>query len=169
MSALTDRPLSELERRNMPGLTAAAGVKVDQLPEPAARALRFLSGWDESTTAGIAALFSEIRSAALRSPRPASAVSAQGSAGLPNACPHCGATDAVPLASGLGCTNPWHEGSPQLGIGHVCQPNVCCGCGQEHHVGDVASLTIDEEDHGFQSKACLTAYVRTRFTGEVVD
>jgi hypothetical protein len=25
------------------------------------------------------------------------------------ACPHCGATDAVPLSLGLSCTNDWHN------------------------------------------------------------
>ena len=25
-------------------------------------------------------------------------------------CPHCGATDSVPLSSGLRCTNGWHSG-----------------------------------------------------------
>lgn len=27
----------------------------------------------------------------------------------PEACPHCHATEAVPLSSGLGCTNDWHD------------------------------------------------------------
>jgi hypothetical protein len=39
-----------------------------------------------------------------------------------DACPHCGATQDVPLAAGLGCTNPWHDGErpdgerPGLGL-----------------------------------------------------
>jgi hypothetical protein len=28
------------------------------------------------------------------------------------ACPHCGATQDVPLAAGLSCTNPWHSDRP---------------------------------------------------------
>lgn len=146
MTALTDRPLTDLELRNMPALLAAAGVEIDGLPESAQRALRFLSGWDETTTAGIADLFSAIRLAAERGP-----------------------ADGLPPGPSEG-----RAGSPGA-VDHECNDDICCGCGQPSPVdrdeiglgvGPVGGDYVHAEEHGFCSTACFVAYVRRRWQEE---
>lgn len=50
-----------------------------------------------------------------------------GAVARPEACPHCGATRAVPLSRGLTCTNAWHDAAPAASDAVVTAPDLTEG------------------------------------------